>query len=54
MKEEISEGRKKLEEELRDLIGKIFVPEAKLFGMGCGCVGFAADLSGLSYDCVDL
>ncbi|MEA2031960.1 MAG: DUF5402 family protein, partial [Euryarchaeota archaeon] len=54
MKGEISEGRKKLEEELRHLIGNIFVPEAKVFGMVCGCIGFAADLRGLQYDDVDV
>lgn len=50
MKEEIGEGRRKLEGELRKLIGNIFVPEAKVFGMACGCVGFAADLRGLQAD----
>ncbi len=50
MKKEISEGRRKLEEELRTLIGNIFVPEAKVFGMVCGCIGFAADLRGLQSD----
>lgn len=50
MKEEIGEGRRKLEGELRKLIGTIFVPEAKVFGMACGCVGFAADLRGLQAD----
>ncbi|MGB7000977.1 MAG: DUF5402 family protein [Halobacteriota archaeon] len=50
MKEEISEGRRKLEKELRALVGNIFVPEAKVFGMACGCVGFAVDLRGLHGD----
>jgi len=50
VKKEISEGRRKLEEELRTQIGNIFVPEAKVFGMVCGCVGFAADLRGLQSD----
>jgi hypothetical protein len=50
VKKEISEGRRKLEEELRTLVGNIFVPEAKVFGMVCGCVGFAADLRGLQSD----
>lgn len=50
MKEEISAGRRKLEKELRALVGNIFVPEAKVFGMACGCVGLAADLRGLHGD----
>ncbi len=54
MKEEISAGRKKLEEELRKNLGNIFVPEAKLFGMVCGCVGFAADMRGLKSDDVEV
>ncbi|NMX22206.1 hypothetical protein C5S30_07285 [ANME-1 cluster archaeon GoMg4] len=54
MKEEIVEGRKKLEEELRKLVGNVFVPEAKVFGMACGCIGFAADLRGLQSDAVEV
>ncbi|NQE46251.1 hypothetical protein C5S31_09550 [ANME-1 cluster archaeon GoMg2] len=54
MKEEIGDCRGKLEEELRKLVGNIFVPEAKVFGMVCGCVGFAADLRGLQSDDVDV
>lgn len=54
MKEEIIEGRRRLEEELRKLVGNIFVPEAKVFGMACGCVGFAADLRGLQSDAVEV
>ncbi len=54
MKEEIGDCRTKLEEELRKLVGNIFVPEAKVFGMVCGCVGFAADLRGLQSDDVDV
>jgi hypothetical protein len=50
VKEEIGEGRRKLEKELHALVGNIFVPEAKVFGMACGCVGFAADLRGLHGD----
>ncbi len=50
MKEQVKEGRKKLEEELRVLLGNIFVPEAKMFGMACGCVGFTSDLRGLQSD----
>ena len=50
MKEEIIAGRKKLEDELRALLGNIFVPEAKVFGMVCGCTGIAADLRGLKSD----
>lgn len=54
MKGEVKEGRKTLEEELRKLVGNIFVPEAKVFGMACGCVGFAADLRGLKSDDVEV
>jgi hypothetical protein len=54
VKEEIIEGRKKLEEELRKLVGNVFVPEAKVFGMACGCIGFAADLRGLQSDAVEV
>jgi len=54
VKEEIVEGRKKLEEELRKLVGNVFVPEAKVFGMACGCIGFAADLRGLQSDAVEV
>ncbi len=54
MKEEIRGGRKRLEDELRALLGNIFVPEAKVFGMVCGCVGFAADLRGLKSDDVEV
>jgi hypothetical protein len=54
VKEEIVEGRKKLERELRKLVGNVFVPEAKVFGMVCGCVGFAADLRGLQSDAVEV
>ena len=54
MKEEIGDCRGKLEEELRKLVGNIFVPEAKVFGMVCGCVGFAADLRGLQSEDVDV
>jgi len=50
MKEEIIAGRKRLEDELRALLGNIFVPEAKVFGMVCGCTGFAADMRGLKSD----
>ncbi|MBE0516555.1 MAG: DUF5402 family protein [Methanophagales archaeon] len=50
MKGELIEGRRRLEDELRKLVGNIFVPEAKVFGMVCGCVGFAADLRGLRSD----
>jgi hypothetical protein len=54
VKGEVKEGRKTLEEELRKLVGNIFVPEAKVFGMACGCVGFAADLRGLKSDDVEV
>jgi hypothetical protein len=54
VKEEIVEGRKKLEGELRKLVGNIFVPEAKVFGMVCGCVGFSVDLRGLQSDAVEV
>ncbi|HUV02210.1 MAG TPA: DUF5402 family protein [Desulfobacteria bacterium] len=54
MKEEIVEGRKRLEGELRKLVGNVFVPEAKVFGMACGCIGFAADLRGLQVDAVEV
>jgi hypothetical protein len=54
VKEEIIEGRRRLEEELRRLVGNIFVPEAKVFGMACGCVGLAADLRGLQSDAVEV
>lgn len=54
MKKEIGEGRRKLEEELKALLGNIFVPEAKVFGMACGCVGFTSDLRGLQSDDVEI
>jgi hypothetical protein len=54
VKEEIVEGRKRLEGELRKLVGNVFVPEAKVFGMACGCIGFAADLRGLQVDAVEV
>jgi len=54
VKKEISEGRRKLEEELKALLGNIFVPEAKVFGMACGCVGFTSDLRGLQSDDVEI
>lgn len=54
MKGELIEGRRRLEDELRKLVGNIFVPEAKIFGMVCGCVGFAADLRGLRSDDVEV
>lgn len=54
MKKEISEGRRKLEEELKALLGNIFVPEAKVFGMACGCVGFTSDIRGLQSDDVEI
>ncbi|RZN40923.1 MAG: hypothetical protein EFT35_02600 [Methanophagales archaeon ANME-1-THS] len=54
MKGEVKEGRKTLEDELRKLVGTIFVSEAKVFGMACGCVGFAADLRGLRSDDVEV
>lgn len=54
MKEEIVEGRKRLESELRKLVGNVFVPEAKVFGMACGCIGFAADLRGLQVEAVEV
>lgn len=54
MTEEIAEGRKKLEGELRKLVGNIFVPEAKVFSMTCGCVGFSVDLRGLQSDAVEV
>lgn len=48
MREEIIRARKNLEDTLRRLTGfSVFVPEAKLFTMVCGCVGFASDLRGL-------
>jgi hypothetical protein len=50
----ITEGRTKLESELRKLVGNVFVPEAKVFGMACGCTGFAADLRGLQVDAVEV
>jgi hypothetical protein len=50
----ITEGRTKLESELRKLVGNVFVPEAKVFGMTCGCTGFAADLRGLQVDAVEV
>jgi len=52
--ETITEGRTKLESELRKLVGNVFVPEAKVFGMACGCTGFAADLRGLQVDAVEV
>ena len=54
MKEEIIEGRKRLEDELRKLVGNVFVSEAKVFGMACGCLGFAVDLRGLQVDAVEV
>ena len=54
MRGELIEGRRRLEDELRKLVGNIFVPEAKVFGMACGCVGFAADLRGLRSDDVEV
>ena len=54
MTETILEGRNKLESELRKLVGNVFVPEAKVFGMACGCTGFAADLRGLQVDAVEV
>jgi hypothetical protein len=54
VKGELIEGRRRLEDELRKLVGNIFVPEAKVFGMVCGCVGFAADLRGLRSDDVEV
>jgi len=54
VKGELIEGRRRLEDELRKLVGNIFVPEAKIFGMVCGCVGFAADLRGLRSDDVEV
>lgn len=54
MKEEIIAGRRKLEGELRKLVGNVFVPEAKVFGMACGCVGLGVDLRGLQSDAVDV
>ena len=54
MTETITEGRTKLESELRKLVGNVFVPEAKVFGMACGCIGFAADLRGLQVDAVEV
>jgi hypothetical protein len=54
VKEEVVEGRKKLEDGLRKLVGSIYVPEAKVFGMVCGCVGLAADLRGLQSDAVEV
>jgi hypothetical protein len=54
VKEEIVEGRKRLESELRKLVGNVFVPEAKVFGMACGCIGFAADLRGLQVEAVEV
>ena len=54
MKEEIVEGRKRFEGELRKLVGNVFVPEAKVFGMACGCIGFAVDLRGLQVDAVEV
>jgi len=54
VKEELGAGRRKLEGELRNLVGNIFVPEVKVFGMACGCVGYAADLRGLQSDDVDV
>ena len=54
MKEEIVGGRKRLEAELRKLVGNVFVPETKVFGMACGCIGFAADLRGLQVDAVEV
>jgi hypothetical protein len=52
--ETITEGRTKLESELRKMVGNVFVPEAKVFGMACGCTGFAADLRGLQVDAVEV
>jgi len=54
VKEEIVEGRNKIEDELRKLVGNVFVSEAKVFGMACGCVGFAVDLRGLQVDAVEV
>ncbi|MGC9444327.1 MAG: DUF5402 family protein [Candidatus Methanospirareceae archaeon] len=54
MTEPITDGRTKLESELRKMVGNVFVPEAKVFGMACGCTGFAADLRGLQVDAVDV
>ncbi|MFZ2071250.1 MAG: DUF5402 family protein [Halobacteriota archaeon] len=54
MNNELRGSRKKLEDELRSLVGNIFVPEAKVFGMACGCIGFAADLRGLQIEDVDV
>lgn len=54
IKEEIGEGRRRIEEELRGLVGNIFVSEAKVFGMACGCTGFVVDLRGLQSDAVEV
>jgi hypothetical protein len=54
VKEEIVEGRKKIEDELRKLVGNVFVSEAKVFEMACGCLGFAVDLRGLQVDAVEV
>jgi len=47
--ESVKEGRKRLESGLRGFFGNIFVPEAKVFVMRCGCLGFYADIRGLRY-----
>jgi len=52
-KEDINAGRRRVENELRSLVGSIFVPEAKLFAMRCGCYGFYADIRGLRADDVE-
>jgi len=54
IKEEIAEGRRRVEGGLRGLVGNIFVSEVKVFGMVCGCTGFAADLRGLQSDAVEV
>ena len=54
MKTGIEEGRRRIEEELRVLLGNIFVPEAKLFSMACGCIGFSSDIRGLQKSDVEI
>ena len=47
--EGVKEGRRRLESGLREVFGNIFVPEAKVFVMRCGCFGFYADIRSLRY-----
>ncbi|MFQ6054563.1 MAG: DUF5402 family protein [Methanosarcinales archaeon] len=53
--EKIPEIRGKLESNIRKFKGTpVYVPEAKVYSMACGCIGFLADIRGLQTEDIEV